>query len=436
MSWVRVILAELLHHRSNAIAGLAAVMLAVGAIFTTGVLLSDYETDSSRAFRAKQAKLETQLADLRADISRAMGHLGFNMTILPAGQDTADWYAQDQSSPTMAETSVRRLAEADGTGLCRVAGQLRRRIDWPERNWPIVVIGRGPVMSADPNTASETGQKSRPDAILRNPNLLPDRYAKPIEPGTVALGHELHKVFSLHTGDDIQLMGRTMRVARCLPQEGNRDDLAIWTTLADAQQLLAMPDHITEIVAQGTAAALEDLPQLRRQVSQILPGAQVVQRLPGTVASKLATTNTHRSEQARMQQELSTQADLNRFRRRLAGVVGTLVVASCALWIGWLAWSNVTERRVEIGIWRACGLRARRVAAIFLGRWLILGIAGAAAGLTAAALILLLIGGVYVGQPGLLALALAVALLLSATAAAIASLAASRTDPAITLRTR
>ncbi len=419
MSWARVILAELLHYRANALAGLAAVMAAVGAIVVTGALLADYETASSLALRNKQAKLENQLADLRADIAHAMGHLGFNMTILPEGQDMADWYANDQSSPTMTETSVRRLAEADGTGLCNVAGQLRRRVNWPERNWPIVVVGRGPVIALKPNSAP-----------------LADRYARPLEPGTVALGHELHKVFSLHEGDEIQLMGRTMRVARCLPQEGTRDDLTVWTTLAEAQQLLAMPDRITEIVAQGTAAAMENLPQLRRQVSQVLPGAQLVQRLPGTVASKLATTNTHRSEQARIQQELSTQANLNRFRRRLAGVIGALVVTSCALWIGWLAWSNVTERRMEIGIWRTCGLHARRVAGIFLGRWLVLGAAGAAAGVTAAALILRLVSGAHIGQPCLLALALAVALLLSATAAAIAALAASRTDPAITLRTQ
>jgi len=143
----------------------------------------------------------------------------------------------------------------------------------------------------------------------------------------------------------------------------------------------------------------------------------------------------HRIEQERLQQEREAQADLNRDRRRLAGVVNLLVVTSCGLWVGWLAWSNVAERRAEIGIWRACGLRARRLAAIFLGRWITLGAVGAAAGLTAAAVVAPGAAGGFVAlQPGLLAVALAVALVLSGLAAAVAAMTAAREDPAMALR--
>jgi ABC-type lipoprotein release transport system permease subunit len=100
-----------------------------------------------------------------------------------------------------------------------------------------------------------------------------------------------------------------------------------------------------------------------------------------------------------------------------------------------LAWSNVAERRVEIGIWRACGLHARQVAAIFLGRWLLLGAIGSVTGVVAAMAVMLLSGGeAGVWRPGLLAAALAVAMLLSGVAASVAVLAAAREDPAVTLR--
>ncbi len=435
MGWFRVVVRELLHHRWNSIAGLAAVVLAVGAIVATGMILQGYERDAAGTLNDKQARLQAQLADLRADISRAMGELGFSVTILPEGQEVADWYAQDESSPTMPEAHVGRLAEANGSALRNVAGQLRRRVTWPERNWPVVVVGRGPIQASGPAVAAEGKPEVEPGAALKEPAPLAARYTRALPPGAVALGYELHKVFKLHEGDEVQFMGRTMRVDHCLLQEGNRDDLAVFMALADAQELLDQSGRISEIVAQGTPAALEDLPELRRQVALVLPGAQVVPSVPATIAARLATTHTYRSEQARLEQEQAVQAELNRFRRQLAGAVSLLVVASCSLWVGWLAWSNVAERRVEIGIWRACGLHARQVAAIFLGRWLLLGAMGSVTGLAAALALILLPGGAPgVWQPGLLAAALAVAMLLSGVAASVAVLAATREDPAMALR--
>ncbi len=437
MDWFRVVVRELLHHRWNSIAGLAAVVLAVGAIVATGMILGSYETDAAGTLNDKQTCLQAQLADLRADISRAMGQLGFNVTILPEGQEAADWYAQDESAPTMPEAYVRRLAEANGPALQNAVGQLRRRVTWPEKNWPVVVVGRGPIQSSGPIAAAEGKSDVEPGAALKEPAPLASRYARPLPPGTVALGYELQKVFGLREGGEVQFMGRTMRVDHCLPQEGSRDDLAVFMPLADAQKLLDQPGRISEIVAQGAPAALEDLPELRRQVARVLPGVQMIPSVPAAVASKLATTHTHHSEQARLEQEQVVQTDLNRFRRQLAGAVNLLVVTSCGLWVGWLAWSNVAERRVEIGIWRACGLHARQVAAIFLGRWLLLGAIGSVTGLIAA-LAVTLLPGVATGawQPELLATALVVAVLLSGVAAGVAALAATREDPAMALRSR
>ncbi len=427
-----VILRELLHYRWNSAAGLAAVMLAVGAIAGTAMVLGAYEADAAGALHAKEAELQEQLADMRADVYHAMGELGFNLTILPQGQDVADWYAQDESAPTMPEAAVRELQEADVDLLRNPVGQLRRRITWPEQKWPIIVLGRGTLEHATaPAGEPEPERFGAPD----EPAPLAARYLDPPQPGTVALGYEIHKVLGLQEGETVRLMDRTFRVERCLLQEGNRDDITVTTALREAQELLDEPGRISEIVAQSTPAALENLETLREQVAAVLPGAHVVQRVPDTLAAKLATVHAHRIEQERLEQEQTAQAALNRDRRRLAGLVNLLVVASCGLWVGWLAWSNVSERRAEIGIWRACGLHARRLAAIFLGRWLALGAAGTTAGLAAAAALATGTAG-RLGPlpPGLLAAALVVALVLSALAAAVAALAAAREDPATALR--
>lgn len=426
-----VILRELLHYRWNSAAGLAAIMLAVGAIAGTAMVLGAYETDAAGALHAKEASLQVQLADMRADVYHAMGELGFNLTILPQGQDVADWYAQDESAPTMPETAVRKLQQARLDLLRNPVGQLRRRVTWPEQKWPIIVLGRGSLdRTAAPAGASDAERPGTPD----EPAPLAARYLDPPQPGTAAVGYEIHKVLGLREGDDIRLMDRTLRVERCLAQEGNRDDITITVALSDAQELLDEPGRISEIVAQSTPAALENLETLREQVAAVLPGAHVVQRVPDTLAATLATVHAHRIEQERLEQERAAQAGLNRDRRRLAGLVNVLVVASCGLWIGWLAWSNVAERRAEIGIWRACGLHARRLAVIFLGRWLALGAAGTAAGLAGAMLATGAAGGLGPLPPGLLAAALLVALVLSALAASVAALAAAREDPATALR--
>ncbi len=428
----RVVVRELLHYRWNSAAGLAAVMLAVGAIAAAAMVLGAYEADAARALDAKDAKLLAQMSALRTDVYGAMGELGFNLTILPQGQDVADWYAQDESAPTMPEASVRQLREARLELVRNPVGQLRRRVTWPEQKWPIVVLGRGllerPVAQAG---AADTEPSDAPD----EPAPLAARYLEPPRTGTAALGYEIHKVLGLREGDEIRLMDRTFRVDRCLVQEGNQDDITITVALSDAQEMLGRPGLISEIVAQSTPAALENLASLRKQVASVLPGAQVVQRVPDTLAAKLATVHVHRIEQERLEQERAAQAELNRDRRRLAGLVNALVVGSCGLWVGWLAWSNVAERRAEIGIWRACGLRARRLAAIFLGRWLALGAAGTAGGLAAAAVLATgTAGGLGPLQPGLLATVLVVALVLSALAASVAALAAAREDPATALR--
>ncbi|MDZ7620211.1 MAG: FtsX-like permease family protein [Patescibacteria group bacterium] len=431
MGALRVVMRELLHYRWNAVAGLASVTLAVAAVVATGMILAGHEADAAGALSEKRARLESQLAHLRGDIARAMGELGFNLTILPKGQQAADWYAQGESTPTMPEDDVLRLAEGAAAALRNVTGQLRRRVTWPERNWPVVVVGRG-MVHAPGQTVAAAGD---PKAIVKEPVPLAARYVKSLPAGTVALGYELHGVFKLREGDSVEFMGRGFRVARCLPQEGNRDDLAMFMPLADAQTLLNQPGQISEIIAQGVPAALENPPELQRLIARVLPGVEVVQSVPATVASKMATTHTHRNEQARMEREEAVQADLNRFRRRLAGAVSVLVVASCSLWIAWLAWSNVAERRVEIGIWLACGLRVRRVAAIFLGRWLLLGALGATAGFAVAWAVVLVSGESGTPwQPEVLAAALAIAMLLSGVAAGIAALAATREDPAIALR--
>jgi hypothetical protein len=417
----RIVLRELTHHRWNSLAGLCAVMLAVSAIAGTRMLLTTYDDRTRGALEAKRSELQSSLAALEGDIGKAMGELGFNLRILPERQDLADWYAQDQATATMPEAYVDRLVRSGTITVRYPVAQLRRLLQWPETQWTIVLVGRAVVKE----NGEEKGGPS-PEVAARHLEAIP--------PGEVTLGHELHRVLGFREGDTIRLLGRAMRVRKCLPREGNKDDIAVWMDLHDAQQLLGQPGQINEIVALGCSTAPGDFADVRAAIARVLPGTQVVEQTPHVLAAAQAAMDVKKNEEARLQQERLAQQLLQRQRRKLAGLVSTLVIASCGLWIGWLAAGNAVQRRVEIGIWRACGLRAGRLAMMFVGRWVALGAVGGAGGFAAAILVASGGGGSRFADPVLWGWTLSVAVGLSATASVAAVLIVAREDPAMALR--
>ena len=105
-----------------------------------------------------------------------------------------------------------------------------------------------------------------------------------------------------------------------------------------------------------------------------------------------------------------------------------VAVLGAAVWIGFLAFTNVRERTMEIGILRALGLKSRQVLVLFLSRALAIGFAGAILGFA---------GGVLATWPAVPAAQLPwlpVVLLASPLLAALASwlpaLMATQQDPA------
>jgi putative ABC transport system permease protein len=56
------------------------------------------------------------------------------------------------------------------------------------------------------------------------------------------------------------------------------------------------------------------------------------------------------------------------------------MVLACAVWVGLLALTNVRERRTEIGLLRAIGKSSLNIASLLLGKAVIVGLIGGAAG--------------------------------------------------------
>ena len=108
-----------------------------------------------------------------------------------------------------------------------------------------------------------------------------------------------------------------------------------------------------------------------------------------------------------------------------------LALLGAAVWIGFLAFTNVRERSIEIGILRALGLRSWQVLVLFLSRALVTGLVGAGIGFA---------GGVLATMPAMpdiqlpwLPAVLLAAPILAALAGWLPALIAAQQDPATIL---
>jgi ABC-type lipoprotein release transport system permease subunit len=194
--------------------------------------------------------------------------------------------------------------------------------------------------------------------------------------------------------------------------------------LRDAQEILDSPGRISEIQAVDCLCFVEGtdpLDILRREISAILPGTQVVQ------AKSLADA---RAKQRQMVY-------------KTFALMLPFVVVACGVWVGVLTIMNVRERQTEIGLLRALGYGTGKIGGLFLGKALLTGLFGALLGFAVGAAL----GQVYgpdifkltartmVRPEGaVLAWALIVAPLFSIVASFIPVMLAVSYDPAATLR--
>lgn len=200
------------------------------------------------------------------------------------------------------------------------------------------------------------------------------------------------------------------------------DRAAAWISLREAQDLLRLGDACNEL-----AVAVDDLDQLeaaRTRVQAALgPGVEV----------------------ETWQQQLPGLADMVN-NMRFSGLVVSLIIALvAAVGVFTCAALNVRDRTREIGTWLALGVRRRSVWAAFVLESVVLGLAGAGAGLLVGLLGAVLVArwGVPMKLPGTalvvdvtpalvpreVAVVLAVAVLVAAVGAAVPALRAAKLDP-------
>ena len=417
MNLPRLILAELLHRRWSALAAVLAVALAVATVVGTRVLLLDFDAGTERAAAAKEAATKEQLAGLQEHMRRITVRMGFNVALLPGGQPLAAYLAGEPPSAWMDESDADRLAAAKPATLNHLTPALTGRTAWPERGRTVAVIGvKGPV-------------------FLQSKLQTPIQGA--IAPGTLVLGHQLAVELGLKAGDSVVFQGQERRVAAIKSGRGGADDITVWMALSDSQRLFDKPGQISVMLGLECECGADRLEAVRREVRTVLPSVQVVEF--STIAAARAEARERTNELA-VQVGKDEREARQRLRADKAGLFDRLIplaMAGAGLVVVALAAFNARERTPEIGLLRAVGVGTGRVAWLFLGRALVVGLIGAGLGvaLGLGAAWWQLFGGDH-PWPGIIwLLAVVVAApLATVLAAAGPALRAALLDPAHTLR--
>jgi len=328
--------------------------------------------------------------------------MGFNLRIIPKETNMDDFWLTGFSNITMPEDYVLRFNQFKDFSYAHLTATLHKKIAWQNMN--IILTGISPEIEP-------SGRKKAPMVFS-------------IEPNTVYLGYEIAKAIQLNKGDKIDLFGNEFIVAKTLTENGSNDDIRIFAPLAEVQNILDMKGKINEIKALDCLCLIDSqtdaLQLLRDQLNQVLPEGKVI--LNQTIA-------------------VARERQRHMFERYFAMLIPFLILVS-AIWIGTLAFFNVKERKQEIGILRALGYGADKIAYLFLGRAMILGILGAIFGFIIGTSFSLIYGpDIFIVTAksikpiySLLNWAIITAPLFAAVSSFISTIIAISTDPAIILR--
>ena len=389
MNPTRLILREIAHRKLGFALALVAVAAAVACVVAALAVLSMHDAETRRRLALHERQTRQQLAAyaddvvkqgelLQDDMRKITKGLGFNVFILPKSQDLESTYERGYSQQTMPEEYVQRLAQTQSiTTIEHLLPMLQRDVFWPERGRSgreVRMIGvRGEV----------------PFIWKEQKKALMD----PVPEGSIVLGHAVAAEMGAEAGDTIAFRGEPLEVAQVYPERLDRDDYSVWVPLAFAQRVMEEPGRINAILALNcNCADFDMLRGVRGEVASILPETHVILKMDAATARaearNRAVAQAEASLAAARARGEEAAASLVQHDREVRGLLEMLAAVAvpvallgAGLWIALSMWSNVRQRRAEIAVLRAIGVRSRTVLAVFLAKAVVVGVVGGAVGL-------------------------------------------------------
>ncbi|MCX7804613.1 MAG: FtsX-like permease family protein [Planctomycetota bacterium] len=355
---------EILHRKINFLLALLVVAVAAAGLVGALAMLRMHGIATDAILEKKRAEVAYAVAQLEDDYRKITKGMGFNILILPKGQNLGDFYAEDYAAADMPEEYADILGRSAIVTVRHLLPTLQHKFKWPEKERTILLVGaRGEV----PISHLEKEQPIMP----------------PIPPGRMFLGYELHASLKIKPGDKVLFAGREYVVDRCMKEQGNKDDITVWIPLKDAQEILGKPGKINSILALECKCAWADVAKVREEIGKILPDTQVIEKATEALTRAEARSRAAKEAKDALAREERGRERLKREYESFVAWIGPLVAAVAAVIVGCLALLNVRARRSEIAILRAVGVRSGQVLVLLMIRAVITGLLGAAIGFAA-----------------------------------------------------
>ncbi len=439
----RLITREILHRKLNFVLSVVSVVVAVGCLVAVITLLRAYDLGTEQIIqdkiaeteanvRARQAVARKRAAELKESFTDITLKLGYNLLILPKEEKLIDFELRGAPTKYMPEESVDILSKSGIMTVRHLLPVLQQRqiVVFGDKRQEVFLIGiRGEVPL--------TNRKAKTPLLA------------PVEPGEMIIGWHVHTELGVKVGDKIRVVDREFTVGRIHDARGSNDDSSVWIELKAAQELLDKEGKINGIMAINCMPCTRiRLSELKADIVRILPGTQVRVKMTEAVtrhearerAADEATaqvTLARRRGRADMAREKAARADLKGQIEAFAGWIVPLILIGAVVWMALLAYGNVRQRRCEIGVLRAIGLRSGQIFTVFLVKAVVMGLAGACAGYVAGFLTALAWGqsppARQIFNPVLPVAVLLLAPVLSCLASWVPAMLAARQDPAVVL---
>ena len=423
MTLWRLIIKEIRLRKITFVLGIVSVLITVGVLVTQLTLLDLHDLRTQQILEEKQEQIKAEMARMEDDYRKIMKKLGYNLLILPENQSLEEFYSKGYATYDMPEDYVEKLTNSGIVTIQHLLPSLEQQIQWPEQGQRnIILVGiRGEVPYG---------------RAIKEPMMLP------VPTDEVVLGHEIWSSLGSSVGDRITLLGKEFVVKECNPERGSKDDITVWVDLKQAQELLGRRGRLNAIVALKCHCAGGDLPSIRKEIGAILPGVQVIAISNRVITRAEARDRAKVTAKTALEAERAGRERLRKERQTFAAWFIPTLTLGAAILIGLLVLTNVRERKIEIGILRALGLRSGQIMLIFLAKAFLMGFLGSLIGYGLGFAIGLLFGEVSVNipialsifKPGLLLLVLFLAPLLSIIASWVPALMAANQEPALVLR--
>ncbi|TWU14600.1 outer membrane-specific lipoprotein transporter subunit LolE [Symmachiella macrocystis] len=376
---MRLIINEIRYRKFNFLLSLGAVAAATAIFVAFHTITTAQERETRRVTR----------------------DLGFNLRVIPRETDMDRFYATGYSDLTMDEQAVHRLVEYPGLSYNHLVATLQRHFELS--GVPVLLTGIS-------NEYAPPGQKKKPMIFT-------------VPPGKVYVGFEVAQRLNIKNGETLDVGGKSFVVERTLSETGTSEDVRVSANLSDVQDILSEPGRINEIQAIDCLCMTPDedpLGILRSELDSAFPDAKVI------MLKSMA--------EARARQRQSAE--------KFFAYLTPIILIGCALCVGALAMMNVNDRRQEVGLYRALGRSSARIMALFIGKAIVIGLCGAAAGFFLGGALALNLGPIIFPVTAaaikwpwpLLNASLAAATGFTVIASFLPAAAAAAQDPAVVLR--